>query len=403
MTDNRRFVGSVYLLMFVYGTQVTVIGIALPGMIKEFSITNGAGGFLVTLQSMGGIGALAATLAVADLLPRVGVTFGAFAFLALCNLAVWFSPSYLAVASMFVLFGGGMRAFDAMANTSVGEFGGALRNRSMNLLHAFFAAGALSGPLIAQAVENVFDTWRAIFLVNGLVAASVIAPVLVVGRNGAGRSFAPPAPARPKDRREHGVLRRSGFAYLLFTGLALAFYAAHQTTMTAWLPLLIETTGALPGSASGVVLSAYWVGIITGRLVASRIPDRVDRLVLIGSGAVVAAVATSIGIAVATRSAPAAFFFFLAGATSGALIPLAMTEGQSALPGRTGMVTAAFSLFLLAGGIAGPWTVGGLADTFGIRAALFAAAAILVPCLPAVLAAGVSRQRFAERPDRTPR
>ena len=71
---------------------------------------------------------------------------------------------------------------------------------------------------------------------------------------------------------------------------------------------------------------------------------------------------------------------YLAGASSGAFIPLCFSEGQAAHSRRTGTVTMLFSFFLLLGRFIGPWLVGGFADRGGIQISMTAAAAALVLC-----------------------
>ena len=173
--------------------------------------------------------------------------------------------------------------------------------------------------------------------------------------------------------------------------VSLVFYSMHQSSITAWLPHLLVTSGGLTPGNGGVGLSIYWFGIIAGRITTSRIPDRVNRLLLISIGATLSGLATAGAIAFSSNPVSLALFF-LAGATSGAVIPLALSEGHHRYPSRTGTVTAIISLSLLVGKFSGPWIVGRLTDVRGIEYALYLSAVVLLLCA----AAGFGARRSTE-------
>ena len=390
-------------MMFLYGIQVTIIGVVLPLLIADFAISNSAGGLLVTSQSGGGIAALIASLIVSDKVSRRGSTITAFAALGALSIAIGLSKSYWAAAIWFLLVGMSMRLFDIMANTSVGEYGAERRNRSMNILHACFAAGAILGPVIAQLIWNVSGSWRTIFFINGVVVVVAITPIVFITQTN--RRLPPRLNIEPDSRQNIGSTEDGGATSkeirsnrdffngsFILLAVALVFYSMHQSTISAWLPHLLVTSGGLKSGNGGIGLSAYWFGIVAGRMATSRIPDRTNRILMISIGAILSGLATAGAIAMASSVASLPLFT-MAGATSGAVIPLALSEGHHRFPTHTGTVTAIISLSLLVGRFSGPWIVGRLSDTNGIEKALYLSAFVLLLCAAAAYGAKRSTRR----------
>jgi fucose permease len=160
-------------------------------------------------------------------------------------------------------------------------------------------------------------------------------------------------------------------------GAAIFFYAIHQVGLTAWVPYYLESSRGAGANAASIGLSAYWVGIIVGRFLVSRIVDRLGAAPLLIVGCLASAGATLAAVLV-SRVLPAQALLVLAGITSGATIPLAYSFGFSFLPQRTGGVTALMALIMLIGRVLGPWSIGIVGDKSGLIAAMTIPAGALV-------------------------
>ena len=396
----------VYLLMFLYGIQATVLGVVLPRLIRHYATTAGAGGFLVTAQTIGGFIILLIVILAAKRVSGKLPMLLAYLLIGATSIVIALSTRYVTVALIFIILGAGMRLFDASSNSFIGEYAVERRNRSMNLLHTCFAGGAIIGPVIAQLLLNLTTQWTTVYLAMGLISFMATVPLVTmhfIDRNTVTRSDALPrgSSAKPSDiaaiepMSDDSLANRAGticspspkLAFLrLFAdptlsliSLTLALYAIHQSSLTAWLPHLLETTGKF-SSESGIGISVYWIGIFLGRIAATKLPDTADRMLAIAIGAILGAISTTAAIVFTSVPGVVLVLLLIAGASSGALIPLSFSAGQAKYPDQTTSITALFSLFLLIGRFAGPWGIGMVSDMASIKSSLYITAAVLVLC-----------------------
>ena len=143
---------------------------------------------------------------------------------------------------------------------------------------------------------------------------------------------------------------------------------------------LVNAVGLEPAGAA-TALSVFFVAMLAGRLVGSRLARRLPGPTLL---------AVTLGVALAgfplfwLSGVPALSLLglFVAGLGIGCVYPLAISVGVAAVPGRADAATARFSL---AGGSAillAPFVLGAFADRIGIEGAY----GIVVPLLLAALA-----------------
>jgi len=175
-------------------------------------------------------------------------------------------------------------------------------------------------------------------------------------------------------------------------GVALFFYAIHQVGVTSWIPYFLESSRGAGADLASFGLSAYWIGIIGGRFLSSRVVDRVGAARLLIAGAFVSAGAT-LGAVLVANVLLGQGLLVLAGLTSGATIPLAYSVGFSLLPSRRGTVTASMSIVMLGGRFLGPWAIGIVADRADLIVAMtMPGAALVFTALSAMLVYAVRRR-----------
>ena len=140
------------------------------------------------------------------------------------------------------------------------------RTRSMNLMNAGFALGALSCPFIVRFMSGGTLPWQAAFwtmavlgLVNWLCFA--LAPIARdLGKSSGSRAS------------EWGFLRTGRFWML--TGV-MFFQQASEVTVTSMAVTYFQGTGLLSASASGFVITLVWLCMLLGRLIIAHYAVRV--------------------------------------------------------------------------------------------------------------------------------
>lgn len=242
------------------------------------------------------------------------------------------------------------------------------------------------GPAAGAALFAV-----ARWLPAGIDAVSyLLGVVLLAGVRG---RFRPPRTSSPQGAPSLRHSVAEGLRWLrddrVVRVLALATVLLGMGSAAAWgvMVLFARQQWHLDGAGYGLLLTASAVGSVVGSLVAAPLARRLPRrLLLVGSAAGSAA---AFGLLTVTRPAAlAAALLALNGLMVVVWNVVTVSERQARIPDAlTGRVTAAYRMLAWGGMPAGGLLGGALASALGLRAALSAAALLLV-LAAALVAAG---------------
>lgn len=192
------------------------------------------------------------------------------------------NPLWLITA--FVLTGVGRGSISNFNNGTVNLVTGGSPT-AINLLHSFFAIGAISAPLLFL-LANRLSGWRAAILLTVALGAAV--------------SFNFSRLHLPNDRPDRGDSRQKSMAflrnrtYLLLAGM-LFFYLCAEYAINGWLVSYLQSKpellaqlqagGQEPHTAlvtySQTMATLFWAIILVGRLVSATLARRVPQKLLI--------------------------------------------------------------------------------------------------------------------------
>ena len=246
------------------------------------------------------------------------------------------------------------------------------RTRSMQLMHAFYATGALLCPLIISALAGIDASLPMI----GIAACGgvmwfvfFLAPYPPSGRAASGG----------KQAASRDFLRSPVF--WLLTAMVFCQNAA-ETSVTGWLVTYYKQQQILTGSLSGYTMTIMWGATLIARLlIAFVIPIRNNfrALFFMGIGcSVLYAVLIRMNAMIPAVLALFAFSFAMAGVNPMSTASLGKEISQESL-----------AVLLPVGAIGGmvmPLLVGLIADRAGIQAGM---AINLVPCVGIILISAV--------------
>ncbi len=373
----RRLSPLTYTLstcLLCYGFVLFLFGPCLTAIAQTFDAPLGDTGLLFTFFSAGlipsvlAIGFLSEVLGKRRILIASTLTMAAGCALFAGAASTGPQPSYpLALATMVVIgVGGG--GVETLTNAPIADDNRPSPGFALNFSHAFFAIGAVFGPLAAGALLRARLPWQAAFFgAAGLLVALTLAMVVQQA---------------PRHRAETGStgpmigLLRSAVLWGLL--VVLAVYVGAEVGLTAWVsPLMEEVLGADRGTAA-LAVSAFWACMIVGRLITTYLSTRVRAVPIIlvlacGSAAASLGVARSSGIAVCLAMS-AATGLFMSG-----LFGMVVTDGAERYPERTGALFGLLITGVGAGAMVVPAAMGWIASAAGLRTAM------LIP--PALMAA----------------
>jgi MFS family permease len=325
----------------------------------------------------GMLGLLSVQLVAGALVSRSGsrpvISTGAIVF-ALGLVPVALSEALLPLAASMFLIGIGGGLLDVSMNVHGLTVERRMGRPILSGLHAAFSFGALAGAATGGILAGT-----GVDLVTHLstVAGLAVAVTLVTGRF----LLPPSADAEPEAAR-FAVPTRA----LALIGLFAICVLISEGAVGDWAAIYLnEEVGTGEGTAA-VGLAAFSLTMAIGRLLGDRLNQRFGAVTLARVGGTLGA--AGIGTAVLADAAGVAIAgFALAGVGLSTLFPLALRAAADQGDGA-GPAVAAVSAMGYVGFLAGPPTIGGLAELAGLRSAF-----VLVVVCCAVAALLASRVR----------
>ena len=340
----------------------------------------------------------AASFACGFLTERVGraVVLPALAgLLGLGFLATGFAPTWLSFVVAAIVAGAGAGAIDGGVNGLALAIHDEGRGRALNLLHLFFAIGALTAPVIVGQLVERGVAWEPFFVVTGVAALLLAAAMRLSAMPSGIRGSATPGAAgagHPSATRD----APSFVLPLVLLAVAILCYVAAEVGVANWIVRFLDD---VPVSVATFGLSAFWGGLAVGRLLSARYADRWPHSTFAASASVVAGVAVVAAVAAPTAEL-AIVGFAVAGFASGPIFPVIVALGGDLYPDRLSATTGILTGAAVVGGTLYPPLVGLLSARFGIAFGLLGAALLSIVCAIAVL--GAARSRRSRIADATP-
>lgn len=362
---------GLYLLMFAYAVSVTLAGSLMESLLSAYELAYSGGGLVFTFQALGGIVSILSAIYIADRVSKPVLVGACFVVYAAALVLAGTGPAYGALLALFFAIGASTRLLDSLLNATVSDLHGAERGRYLNLLHACFGLGALTGPLYFRFLMLRVDRFTDSLLFLGFACAGLsllYAPVGVLSHRLLRRDGHDAESSKPSELSAGGTALRHPAVWALAGGML--FYTAHQGGCTAWLPLYTRQVLKASPFLADAALSLFWVGIVAGRLGASLLPRRVRPLSAVVWGGAMGTVVLAAGYLAASETVllPA---LVVTGFLTGAIIPLMVAEGCGWFPRQSGSLS---SLLFLSGTVARlvfPWLTGLLSEWWGFAGGMW--------------------------------
>ena len=258
--DRPAFL-ALFAVFMVFGTSMTIIGAALPKILAEFNWSYLVAGTVLAANAIsyfsftfiGGylisVWGPKRTLVLGLVTAAAGLLFFAA------------TPDPLVNILLGALMGVGQGFVEIAVNWSTLRLDRAQSGRPMNLMHGAFAVGAILGPLALGGVLQAGLDWISVYRGMAAIFAGLALVVLFVALpvEGAAGVTAAGATATEKPHR----LGRQPAYWLSF--LALFFYVGVELGVSNWVAQYFVAVFAYPVTASALLVSLFWAGLLAGR------------------------------------------------------------------------------------------------------------------------------------------
>jgi MFS family permease len=364
---------------FAFGVALVIVGTNQADLAADLRLDLAESGLLGASLSLGiGAGVLLSGPLV-DRGPRRPLFLGASAAAAVALSAVSDNAGLTGALVCLATLGFALGFYETLLNTVVAERYREAAARPLTLVHTGATLGAVLGaPALAWIAARA--GWVAGFRAS---AAMFVA----LGAVGLAFSFERPraegAPASGKP-----VVGRVGLGIAPFAGVA-ACYVGVETALTLFATPYAESALGIGGERGVAGISAFWLGLLVGRLAFLAWRGPVDARLLVAAG-LAAALALGAGVAAQLRALEA--LLFATGLCLGLVFPVFVLLAALRFPDARGTATGIVTGAGAAGGFVAPWLTGLLGDARGVRAA-FLSLAVWCLILAACAALALGRRR----------
>lgn len=379
MTSRRPLFFAASAGMFVFGITLAILGalFGLPAMRERIHADLAQQGDIFLALYLG---IFVSTIIVGPIIDSFGnklvlIVSAVSVVAGLLGFSV--AGSFLiASAAAFVLgFGGG--GLNTAANALVADLYADNRGAMLNILGVFFGVGALLIPLLAASITERLSISQLLMIATTLaVLCTIFYAILPFPRPTESSGFSIFASIRAA--KYPGVML---FAFLLFCE------SGNESAIGGWTSTYVGSVGAAPRVATWI-LSAYWAGLMLGRVIGARLLATMRKERLIFASGIGSAIGTAVLLASPSLIAMA-IGATIVGLSFAAIYPTTLAIAADRYQRLAGTIFGLLFAAGLIGGMLFPFAIGHLSEHFGVRSAM------LLPMLGAVvitiLAAVISR------------
>jgi len=228
---------------------------------------------------------------------------------------------------------------------------------TVNLAGIFFGLGSVVSPLLLAGTFNLYSVEFSVYVVAMIPAGFAIFYA---------RLKIPPPVASPQ-REVAETLREFTVPVAVLLSLVLFFHFGNEWAIAGWLPLfLILRLGLNPVTAL-ILLAAYWLSIMVGRIAVQAILPHVSHAKLL-LGGIVASLFGCLLLSFTNNLFGATMATLLVGLGFAPVYPLVVEAIRNRFPHyHPGFFNGIFSIGLT-GGMLAPATLGYFVSVFGLRA-----------------------------------
>ncbi|WP_188909212.1 MFS transporter [Salinarimonas ramus] len=392
---------AVALSFFVWGVLGVLVGSILPEVTADLALSSFEAGLIFVVWSFG----FATGSAAAERLLRLAAAHRLLLVLStatgIAALAQTQAPTFLVFGALYTalgLFGG---AVFTASHTLFGTLFPARRTSALGVLDLVFSGGNIVAPLLVVGLVASEASWRVSF---GLIGAAFLVCALAFafgGRAAAAESAASDADAQdtPGAEATKAAAAKPADKALLAALAAGAFgLGATEWAQHVWFVTFALEAGADDAFAR-IALSTFTAGMVAARIAAIALGDRM-RSAIVVRGLLALALAGHAAMLTAPGGVPLLVANLALGLGVGAMLPVFLGLAMDTDPARAAASSAVMIVSLTIGGQLASFTVGTLAEFFGVLVAFpvaFGAVAIMAAGFEAFRILAARRSADASR------
>jgi len=349
-----------FVSFVAFGVALVIVGANQADLAAALDLDLAASGMLVASLSIGIGGGVLVSGPLVDSVRRRPLFVLASAGAALSLAGVSAEMGFPRALACLAGLGFALGFYETLLNTLVAERYRERAARPLSFVHTGATLGAVLGaPAIAWLAAS--SHWVTSFRASSAAFA-------LLGLIGLALRFEDPPP--PEEPTEADSGRRVTTAILPYAGVA-ACYVGVETALTLFATPYARDGLGLPAPRGVAAISAFWLGLLAGRLLFLLWRGVVDARLLVGAG-LGAALVLAAGVAAEIRALE--LLVAAVGLLLGAVFPVFVALTALRFPGARGTATGIVTGAGAAGGFVVPWLAGIVGDARGVADAVLSLA-----------------------------
>jgi len=346
--------------MLVFGIVMTVLGSILPSIIENLNINKINAGLLPLLLTFG---ILLGSIVFGPIIDR----FGYKSLLALANIlilvgligiAVTQSFAFLRIFIFIIGLGGGV--INGSANALVADISEEGRSAGLSLLGVFFCVSAFGVPFL---LGNLMPHFSYENILLG-VSFSVIVPILFFI-----------LPRFPEPKQVQGFPLKEGIGLLkeiplLLFGFILLFESGMEMSVGSWASSFFKEELSVDVNKAIIYFSFYWLGMMVARLALNSLLKRFASAQILRICIGITFVGTLLML-FSHNLLFAVLGIILIGMGLAAAFPIILGFVGDHYTKLSGTAFSIVFVLALLGGMALPYLIGVISNSYGLRASFF--------------------------------
>jgi len=258
------------------------IGVMLPEIAKEFSLSELQSGAFISLLFVGMTVTMGFAGYVSDRLGRITASTAGFCLMLIGILSSGYSNSFLTASISIFVTGLGVGVFTPSVYAAIGEVLPKSRGFMVGAANAAYAVGGFLGPILAGIILSYFN-WRAQFYIFGLLAVPIL-----IGLWFSGGKISPNTVIGQKTIREAPRILK--MRSLLIASAALFSANIGFGSFTSWAPTFLSSVNGLDVTQIGFTVGIWALMGGAGAIVLGWLSDRASRIAVSFASGISAAV-----------------------------------------------------------------------------------------------------------------
>jgi fucose permease len=268
--------------------------------------------------------------------------------------------SYSILGALLVILGLGSCSAMSAANTLIPDLYPTNPSSALNLGNTFFGVGAFFFPLLVTTLTRSLGLTGTMYFVATLVG--LVAFVALA------QTFPPAGMAGGFDWKLGASMIVNPAVIIL--AFVLVFYAALEISTAGWIRTFLERDLKVLPQNSKIVLTAFWIMMMLGRLAASQIVKRVCGSLMV-VGCAVGAILGLVLMALAKDFITATIGIVIVGLTYAPVFPTTAGTASTYFPRIFGTVFGLLMTFALLSGAVVPRVIGNVAQHHSVRTGIW--------------------------------